>query len=406
MDPASLLAWENAGIPNLDRASDRVEGASDEKLDPPTQLNFPLHWRTWLESWSYVYELALAAELLGCRPDDLVLDLAAGTCWAAEFLTRLAVRTVSLDLSMGMMRRGRERLAADSRLEFREDASFVAGRAQDLPFADDRFDGVLCLNALHHMPSFGRALKEIHRVLRPGGRAVFSEPGMAHSAQPISQSRMREDGVLEKNVSLPLVFRLAREAGFVRMKVNPLRGASAYVFEYTASPADEEPLRRMWEETLRLSPREHARFVLEKEGPERPLDSCLPPPVLIPHLRADIRLIESRGSVRRGETFTDRLSVRNGGGIVWRARGRRFGGQVTCGLKVCDEKDDVLRDDLGRTPLPRDIGPGEEIGLDMRITADLPPGRYLLRYDMVVEGVTWFEPHGSTAARHRLDVLG
>src|SRR5262249_40262256 len=160
----------------------------------------------------------------------------------------------AIDLSVEMMRRGRQRLAADSRLVFRDEASFVAARGQALPFAADSFDGVLCLNALHHQPSYAVALREIHRVLKPGGRAVFSEPGTAHAAAPLSEFRMREERVLEKSVSLPLVRRLAIEAGFGRMRVVPLRSSAAYVFEYDAAPADDGRLAAMWDETLRLSP--------------------------------------------------------------------------------------------------------------------------------------------------------
>ena len=128
----------------------------------------------------------------GATADDLVLDFAAGTCWASELLSLFGVRTVSIDLSVEMMRRGRARLASDGRLIFRDQASFVVARGQSLPFLDGNFDGVLCMNALHHLPSYAHALREVHRVLKPGGVAVFSEPGTTHAAQPLSTFRMRE----------------------------------------------------------------------------------------------------------------------------------------------------------------------------------------------------------------------
>jgi hypothetical protein len=78
---------------------------------------------------------------------------------------------------------------------------------------------------------------------------------------------------------------------------------------------------------------------------------------------------------------------------------------VTCGLKVCDADGAVLREDLGRTPLPHDVGPGEEIEIDMTVAGALPAGRYALRYDMVVEGVTWFEFQGTACVTRSLDVV-
>jgi SAM-dependent methyltransferase len=404
MTAEELFAWENRDVPSIDRAADDSEARADEKQDVTTSLSFPLHWTTAALSWNYLFDFSVACELLAPRPDDLVLDFAAGTCWATELLGRLGVRTVSIDLSIEMMRRGRERLAADSRLVFRDEAAFIAARGQSLPFVADSFDGVLCLSALHHLPSYAAALREIHRVLKPGGRAVFSEPGTAHAVQPLSRFRMREECVIEKSVSLPVVRRLAMEAGFSRMRVVPLRSSAAYVFDYAATPADDLPLRQMWDESLRLCPGEHARFVLHK-GDDLPADTHLPAHQLVGRLEA--RIVPERVSaiVRVGQPFIDRLRITNAGSVTWKARGRRFGGQVTVGLKVCDARGEVLREDLGRTPLPHDVVPGEEIEIEMTVAGLLPTGHSGLRYDMVVEGVTWFEFQGSPCAKRVLEVI-
>jgi hypothetical protein len=257
---------------------------------------------------------------------------------------------------------------------------------------------------LHHLPSYRIALGEVYRVLKPGGRAVFSEPGTAHAVQPLSQFRMREEGVLEKSVSLPLIRRLAMETGFSRMRVVPLRSSVAYAFEYRAAAADGPSLDRMWDDTLRLSPSEHARFVLDKGGDPRP-DTLLPANHLAGRLAARIVPERVSSAVRAGQPFSDRLRIVNTGTVTWRARGRRFGGQVTCGLKVCNARNEVLREDLGRTALPRDVAPGEEIVVEMMVAGFLPAGHYELRYDMVVEGVTWFEFQGSPCPRRSLDVV-
>jgi SAM-dependent methyltransferase len=399
-----LQALENRDVPSIDRASDQAEARADEKQDVTSSLNFPLHWTTPEQSWNYLFDFSTACELLAPRPDDLVLDFAAGTCWASELLCRMGVRTVSIDLSLEMMRRGRTRLTSDNRLIFRDQAWFVTARGQSLPFADGVFDGVLCMNALHHLPSYAAALREIHRVLKPGGRAVFSEPGTDHSVQPLSTFRMRQDGVIEKSVSLSHVRRLANDAGFTKMRVVPLRSLAAYVFEYAATPDDVVPLREMWQETLRLGPREHARFVLHK-GDDPPADTLLPAHKLIGRLAARIVPLQVSAAIGADEAFTDRLRIANVGTVTWKAHGRRFGGQVTCGLKICDAQEEVLREDLGRTPLPRDIDPGEEIEIAMTVAGSLPAGSYVLRYDMVVEGVTWFEFQGSPCVRRLLEVV-
>jgi hypothetical protein len=187
------------------------------------------------------------------------------------------------------------------------------------------------------------------------------------------------------------------------MRVVPLRSSAAYVFEYAATTVDAVPLRQMWDETLRLGPGEHARFVLHK-GDDPPADTLLPAHRLIGRLAARIVLEQVSAVVSVGQAFTDRLRITNTGSVTWKARGRRFGGQVTCGLKVCDPRGDVLREDLGRTPLSQDVAPGEEIEIEMSVAGALPAGRYVMRYDMVVEGVTWFEFQGSSCPERSLEV--
>ena len=232
---------------------------------------------------------------------------------------------------------------------------------------------------------------------------MFSEPGTAHAIEPLSEFRMREENIIEKPVSLPHIRRLALEAGFTRMTVVPLRSSSTYAFDYIA-PNDGERLRQMWEDTLFHSAREHARFALQK-GDEPPADTLLPAHRLSGRLKANIALQQVSANVRQGQPFTDQVHVTNTGTVTWKACGRRFGGQVTCGLKVCNTQGEVLREDLGRTSLPRDIAPGEEIDIPLIVVGALPPGRYELRYDMVVEGVTWFEYQGSSCARRALEVV-
>jgi SAM-dependent methyltransferase len=55
---------------------------------------------------------------------------------------------------------------------------FKSYGAEEIPEADNHFDVVLMFKSLHHVPvdSLDEAMREIHRVLKPGGRAYFSEP--------------------------------------------------------------------------------------------------------------------------------------------------------------------------------------------------------------------------------------
>ncbi|MEX2203050.1 MAG: ubiquinone/menaquinone biosynthesis methyltransferase [Actinomycetota bacterium] len=99
-------------------------------------------------------------------PGSWVLDVASGTGLVARELVRKNVRVVGLDQSPAMVRRG---LAAvrDAGLEDR--VRFVLGQAQALPFPDETFDAVTFTYLFRYVDDPAATLRELARVLRPGG---------------------------------------------------------------------------------------------------------------------------------------------------------------------------------------------------------------------------------------------
>jgi ubiquinone/menaquinone biosynthesis C-methylase UbiE len=97
----------------------------------------------------------------------LILDVGAGTGrFPVAMLSdeRFDGQIWGLDLSIGMLRKARERVAL-----FGERCTLIWEDADALPFSDETFDAVVCLEALEFMPSPERTLDELMRVLRPGG---------------------------------------------------------------------------------------------------------------------------------------------------------------------------------------------------------------------------------------------
>lgn len=102
-------------------------------------------------------------ELADLRPDQAVLDLAAGTGDLALATAPRVDRVVAVDLTREMMDVGRSREGAEA-------VQWVAGDALDLPFSPAAFDRVVVGYGLRNFPDLDGSLREVFRCLRPGGR--------------------------------------------------------------------------------------------------------------------------------------------------------------------------------------------------------------------------------------------
>ena len=105
-------------------------------------------------------------EAVDARPGERVLDLAAGTGTSSEPFALAGATVVPTDLSLGMLRVGKQRRPA---------LSFVAADALQLPYADGVFDAVTISFGLRNVEDTHAALTEMRRVTRPGGRLVVCE---------------------------------------------------------------------------------------------------------------------------------------------------------------------------------------------------------------------------------------
>ena len=111
------------------------------------------------------------AERAGLAPGARVLDLCTGTGAMLPALARRAAGglVVGLDFSRGMLEQARGKTAASSVL--------VQADAERLPFRDGSLDAVTCSHAFYELKGAGadRALAEVTRTLRPGGRFLMME---------------------------------------------------------------------------------------------------------------------------------------------------------------------------------------------------------------------------------------
>jgi SAM-dependent methyltransferase len=136
--------------------------------------------RYWLDETLYdpqlfrpVIQSGLA--FLDVKPGQLVLDMGSGEGKETALLAGRGAVVVSVDLSHVQLDRARKRVQ-----ELRPDGQvfFVQANAEQLPFATASFGKIYGKAIIHHL-DIELSAREVYRLLRPGGRAVFAEP-MAH----------------------------------------------------------------------------------------------------------------------------------------------------------------------------------------------------------------------------------
>lgn len=117
----------------------------------------------------------MVVNMASVRPGQRILDLAGGT---GDLTRLLATRTgpqglvVLADINCSMLQTGRTRLL-DSGVS--GNVEFLQADAEQLPFADGCFDGILMAFGLRNVTDKQRALASMYRVLRPGGQLLILE---------------------------------------------------------------------------------------------------------------------------------------------------------------------------------------------------------------------------------------
>jgi demethylmenaquinone methyltransferase/2-methoxy-6-polyprenyl-1,4-benzoquinol methylase len=114
---------------------------------------------------------------IGASPGERVLDVATGTGLVArELVRRSGCEVVGLDQSAAMLAGARSRLAREPELAGR--IELVEGEAERLPFADREFHHLTFTYLLRYVDDPGATLRELARVVRPGGRVASLEFGV------------------------------------------------------------------------------------------------------------------------------------------------------------------------------------------------------------------------------------
>ena len=153
----------------LDKSPDRIAGMFDaisgryDLLNRLLSAGLDQRWR------------ARAVDAVGLRGGEVVLDLCTGTADLALALTASAdVRVVGIDFAGEMLRYGHQKVREAG---VGRRVNLVRGDAMGVPMADATVDAATIAFGIRNVQTPAEALREIHRVLRPGGRLAILEFG-------------------------------------------------------------------------------------------------------------------------------------------------------------------------------------------------------------------------------------
>jgi SAM-dependent methyltransferase len=161
----TLATWEQAEIErSSNEASRRAAGIRATPVSivqryaaPPHDTPFPLE-----------YAYAMVGDVRGCH----VLDMGCGTGADATLLAMRGAEVSAVDISPDLLELATYRSALDGQAQR---VTVRCGSAHAIPVPDQSVDLVFGNAVLHHV-DLELTAREVHRVLKPGGRAVFKEP--------------------------------------------------------------------------------------------------------------------------------------------------------------------------------------------------------------------------------------
>lgn len=116
-------------------------------------------------------DLQRLGQLLAAYPQARVLDLGCGAGHASFTAAAQVAQVVAYDLSAQML----AVVAQAAQARGMDNIQTQQGMAETLPFADGEFDLVISRYSAHHWHDVGQALREVKRVLKPGGRAIVMD---------------------------------------------------------------------------------------------------------------------------------------------------------------------------------------------------------------------------------------
>jgi SAM-dependent methyltransferase len=164
----------------------------------------------------------LVREYLGPVDGLRVLEVACGRGGVGRELARAGARVTGCDFSSAALRAAATKVHSSN--GHPPLAALVQGDAQSLPFADASFDLLVSCETIEHLPQVRAALREMHRVTRPGGKLFLTTPnyfnfmGLYEIYARFRHPDRQDDQPFDRRQWFPQVRRWIRQAGWTILR--------------------------------------------------------------------------------------------------------------------------------------------------------------------------------------------
>ena len=351
------------------------------------------------ETHRHFTDFANMASVLALPPGARILDVGCGSGWLSEYFARLGYEVTGIDISDDLIRMARdrvERVPYDVDHETPLRCRFLTQDIEIEPLPE-KFDAVICYDSLHHFEDERTVFRHLAAMLDVGGLLFILEghkPSVGSATEDELQDVMRRYGTLESPFSYEYLRALLDEHGLAvvgdYVSVNGL-------FEREMLEGDRLPLRTLDTDYHYLTCIKVAAGAPATNVP----DSRRPG-----ELRAEFTLSDSPPRrVEAGAKLNLEITIRNAGDTLWLSGQTLRAGVVMPGVRVIDERGEIISEVHGHPMLPRPVAPGQTIAINIPCPVPLASGTYTVKIDLVDQHVCWFEERGSQPLLFSFDVI-
>ncbi|MCP2605286.1 class I SAM-dependent methyltransferase, partial [Candidatus Aminicenantes bacterium AH-873-B07] len=353
--------------------------------------------------WEYIQIIFCLKQLNFLTPQSVCLAVGAGRGPLLYYLTYKVKKIYGIDLYEGTFFGGEDESDIPTSTEKYAPFPYIKNKlllirmnALYLEFPDNFFDFIFSASSIEH---FGnkkeilKSLKEMHRVLKPGGVAVIT-----------TELKLNFLGTSLPNVKLFTLkefLTMIKQAGFIIQNNLELRIEKEYFQNWVKLPKE---IYKRPHIILRFlnSIFTSINVVLFKKGHEALRGEEIYQNIPSFIYKGDIKIISNKKVFNQGEKIGLQIILKNNGNFEWINTG--FSHRISLGIKLFNSNNELIDRDFYTLLLPTKVKPGDTIKFHSYIPAP-EKGEWILKFDLKKEMVFWFSEKGNPQTELEIKVI-